>query len=84
MTKHLSKEFQRSIYWNKYNSHVLAQNAGNNYSIRIKLDSDLQGVKRLFVPAFLNDVDGDANKVERNNYKKYFLARVGKETAKVL
>lgn len=33
---------------------------------------------------FSNDIDGDANKVEENSYKKYLLARVNKETAKVL
>ena len=41
MTKQFSNEFKRPIYWNKYNSRVLTQNAENNYSIRIKLDSTL-------------------------------------------
>ena len=41
---------------------------------RFSLDASFQGVNRLFVLAF--NTDGEANQVERNNHRKYFLPRV--------
>ena len=43
--------------------------------IRELLDSSYQGVKRLFVLAY-NNVENNANKVDTNFFKKYFLPRV--------
>ena len=43
--------------------------------IKQLLDSSYQGVKRLFVIAYSN-TDGDANRVDADSFKKYFLPRV--------
>ena len=43
--------------------------------IRELLDSSYQGVKRFFVLAYYN-TDADANLVDVNYFKKYFLPRV--------
>ena len=45
MTKQLSDEFKRSIYWNKNNLHDLTQNAENNVPITIELDSTFKELK---------------------------------------
>ena len=58
-----NKGFQRSIYWNKYKTKEINENA----------DASFQGVNRLFVMAY-NRVDGQPT---RNGQGKYYLPRIG-------
>ena len=75
LTKQLNEGFKRSVYWNEYKSKIETKAADNNNVTRLLLDASFQGVNRLFVLAFSN-TDGDANEVERNDYRKYFLPGV--------
>ena len=70
LTKQFNEGFKRSGYWNEYKSKVETKNLDNNK--RFPLDASFQGVNRLFVLAF-NNTDGDANQVDRNSHRKYFL-----------
>ena len=78
LSKLLCEGFKRSIYWNKYNviDNILVETAANNDEkhIRELLDSNYQGVKRLFVLAY-NSTEGN-NQVSVDSYKKYFFPRV--------
>ena len=75
LTKKLNERCKRSIYWYEYKSKIETKAADNNNVTRFSLDASFQGVNSLFVLAF-NNVDDGVNKVERNNYRKYFLLRV--------
>ena len=46
------KGFQRSIYWNKYKTKEINENADANVFKYINLDPSFQGVNRLFVMAY--------------------------------
>ena len=83
LTKQLNEGFKRSVYGNEYKSKIETKAADNNNVARFLLDASFQGVNRLFVLAF-NNTDGDANKVERNDYRKYFLPRVDIDKYNVL
>ena len=75
MTIHLNERFKRSVYWNEYKSKIETKEAVANNLKRFPLDASFQGVNRLFVLAF-NDVNNDANRVQRDSHRKYFLPRV--------
>ena len=75
LTKQLNKGFKRSVYWNEYKSKIETKEADANNLKRFPADASFQEVSRLFVLAF-NDTSNDANKVERNSHRKYFLPRV--------
>ena len=75
LTKQLNEGFKRSVYWNKYKSKIVTQEADANNPKRFFLNASIQGVNRLFVIAFDNFNNGD-NKVERVSHTKYFLRRV--------
>ena len=75
LTKHLNEGFKRSVYWSEYKSTIETKEADTNNRKRFPLDSSFQMVNRLFVLVF-NDVNNDANKVERDSHRKYFLPRV--------
>ena len=75
LTKQLNERFKRSIYWNEYKSKIETKTADDNNVTRFPLDTSFQGVNRLFVLAF-NNTNNDANKVERDSHRKYFLPRV--------
>ena len=80
----LSEEgFNRSVYWNEYQTKIKTKDLDNNNFTRLSLDSSFQGVKRLFVLAFKN-TDDNANKVEKNKHGKYFLPRVNITSYNVL
>ena len=49
LTKQLKDGFKRSIYWNKYNLHVLTQTTDNNNPITIKCDSTFKELKDYFL-----------------------------------
>ena len=78
LSKLLSKEFKRSVYWNKYkvidNIEISTNYANEEKYIRERLDASYQGVKRLFVLAYDNTAGND--QVSIDSYKKYFLPRV--------
>ena len=67
-----NKGFQRSIYWNEYETKKLTENADANVFKYINLDPSFQGVNRLFVMAY-NRVDGQPT---RNGQRKYYLPRI--------
>ena len=52
-----NKGFQRSIYWNKYKTKKINEDAAANVFKYINLDPSFEGVNRLFVIAY-NRVDG--------------------------
>ena len=67
----LSEGFERPIYWNKYKVSPNKNYYTNEYT-RERLDASIQGVKRLFVPAYGREND-DATE---NSHRKYFLPRM--------
>ena len=71
LSKLLSKGFKRPIYWNEYKVTPNKNYDANGY-IRERLDSSIQGVKRLFVLAYGREND-DATE---NSQIKYFLPRM--------
>ena len=75
LTKQLNEGFKRSVYWNEYKSKIETKTADNNNVARFPLDASFQGFNRLFLLAF-NNVNNDANRVQRDSHRKYFLPRV--------
>ena len=75
LTKQLNEGFKKSVYWNEYKSKIETKTADNNNVTRFPLDASFQGINRLFVFVF-NYVNNDADKVERDSQRKYFLPRV--------
>ena len=71
-----NKGFQRSIYWNEYETKELNATVDNNNpanSVRyIKLYLSFQGVNRSFVMAY-NSANGHPT---RNGQRKYYLPRI--------
>ena len=67
-----NKGFQRSIYWNKYKTKEINEDADANMFKYSNLDASFQGVNRLFVMAY-NRVDGQPT---RNGQRKYYLPRI--------
>ena len=72
LAKQLHEGFKRSVYWNECKSKIETKPANDQTITRFPLDASFQGVDRLFVLAF-NDDNNDANEVERDNHRKYFL-----------
>ena len=83
LVKLLEEGFNRSVYWNEYQTKIKTKNLDNDNLTRFPLDAAFQGVRRLFVLAF-NNTDGNANKVKRNSHTKYFLPRVNTTNYNVL
>ena len=75
LTKQLNERFKRSTYWNEYKSEIETKGTDANNLKRFPFDASFQGVNILFALAF-NDVNNDANRVQRDNHRKYFLPRV--------
>ena len=79
LSKLLSEGFKTSIYWNKYqvipNKIINIAINGREHHLRELLDSNYQGVKRLFFLAYNNSAGGDGQ-VSLDSFKKYFLPRV--------
>ena len=75
------KGFKMSVSLNKYkvipNKNEVGRNKDPKY-IRELLDSNYQGVNRLFIFAY-NNTAGDNNQVSINSHQKYFLPRVNIE-----
>ena len=83
LTKQLDEGFNRSEYWKEYKSKIEIKEADANNLKRFPLDASFQGVNRLFVLAF-NDVNNDANRVQRDIHRKFFLPRVNVTNYNVL
>ena len=75
-----NKSFQRSIYWNKYKTKEINENADANVFKYINLDPSFQGVNRLFVMAY-NRANGQPT---RNGQQKYYLPRIDLEKYNVI
>ena len=69
------KDLKDQSIGNEYNSKIETTEADVDNLKRFPLDASFQAVNRLFVLTFHNTNNG-ANKVERNNHRKYFLPRV--------
>ena len=69
LPKLLSKNFKRSIYWNKYKTKSENKNAANEY--RYFLKSNFVGVNRLFVLLYSNEND----KAKRFKTRRYYLPK---------
>ena len=79
LTKQLNGGFKRSVYWNEYKNKIETKTADNNNVTRFPLHANFQGVNHIF-----NDVNNDANKVQRDSYRKYFLPRINIKNYNVL
>ena len=74
LTKQLSNGFKRALFWSSYHTiPVKVINKGTN--IYELLSGKLQGVKRLFVLAYVIDAGAENNEAGIKNNKKYFLPR---------
>ena len=84
----LLEEFERPFYWNEYQTKIETRDLSNDNLTRFSLDVSFQGVRRLFVLAFINSTDNDNNPINntvfRNNHRKYFLPRVNITVYKLL
>ena len=69
LSKLLSKGFERSVYWNEYNTKYENKNTTNYYKYFLK--SNFVGVNRLFVLVYANE----ANNTKRFNAQKYYLPK---------
>ena len=67
--------FKRSVCSNNYKSKVETKNLDNNNVTRFPFDASFQGASGLFVLAY-NNTNGNADQVERDSHRKYFLPRV--------
>ena len=74
MTKQLSNGFKRSVYWNNYQT-ILAKVINQGTNIYELLSTSSQGVKRLFVLAYVIAANAANNEVGIKGNKKYFLPR---------
>ena len=80
LTKQLSDEFRRSVYWNNYQN-IPAKEINDDTNIYELLSASFQGVKILFVLAYDATDDNEAG-IKDN--KKYFLQRAEIENYNVL
>ena len=65
--------FQRSIYWNEYETKEQTDNGDANAVKYINLDPSFQGVNRLFLMAYSR---ADDNQATKNGQRKYYLPRI--------
>ena len=75
-----NKKFQISIYWNKYKTKEINEDADANVFKYINLDPSFQGVNRLFVMVY-NRANGQPT---RNGQRKYYLPRIDLEKYNVI
>ena len=74
LTKQLSEGFKRSVYWNSYQTKPakVIEKGKNLYEL---LNAWFQGVKRLFILAYVVAAGAENDKAGIKNNKKYFLPR---------
>ena len=75
-----NKGFQRSIYWNKYKTKEINEDADANVFKYMNLDPSFQGVNRLYVMTY-NRANGQPT---RNGQRKYYLPRIDLEKYNVI
>ena len=73
-TKQLSERFKRSVYWNSYQTKP-AKVIEKRKKIYELLNTSLQGVRRLFVLAFVVAAGAANDEAGIKENKKYFLPR---------
>ena len=73
-TKQLSERFKRSVYWNSYQTKP-AKVIEKRKKIYELLNASLQGVRRLFVLAFVVAAGAANDEAGIKENKKYFLPR---------
>ena len=76
-----NKGFQRSIYWNEYQTKQQNENEDANVFKYINLDPSFQGVNRLLVIAYSRE---DNNQPTRDGRTKYYLPRIDLKKYNVL
>ena len=74
LAKQLSEGFKRSVYWNSYQTKPakVIEKRKNLYEL---LNPSLQGLRRLFVFAFVIPAGTANDEAGINNNKKYFLPK---------
>ena len=74
LTKQLSKGFKRSVYWNSYETRPakVIEQGKNLYEL---LNASFQGVRRLFVLAYVVAAGAANDEAAIKDNKKYFLPR---------
>ena len=72
LTKQLSNGFKRSVFWSSYQT-ILAKVINKGTNIYELLSAKLQGVRRLFVFAYVIDAGAANNETGIKNNKKHFL-----------
>ena len=74
LTKQLSKGFKRSVYWNSYQKkpEKVIQKGKDLYKL---LNASFQGIKRLFVLAYVVAADAANDEADIKDNKNYFLPR---------
>ena len=74
MTKQLNEVFKRPVYWNEYKSKIESKDLDNNNLTIFYLDASFQGIKRLFVLAFINTTDNVSGYPINNTNNKVVIA----------
>ena len=74
MTEQLSDGFERSIYWNSYQT-IPAKVLNQGTNVYELLSASFQGVKRLFVLAYAIAAGVANNEAGIKNDRKYFIPR---------
>ena len=74
LTKQLSEGFKKSVYWNSYQKKPakVIEKGKNLYEL---LNASFQGIRRLFVLAYVVAAGAANNETGIKNNKKYFLPR---------
>ena len=74
LTKQLSEGFKRSVYWNNYQTKP-AKVIGKGKNLYELLNASFQGVRRLFVLAYVVAAGAANNEAVIKDNRKYFLPR---------
>ena len=74
LTKQFSGGFKRFVYWNNYQT-IPAKVINKGTNIYELLSASFQGIKRLFVLAYVIAQNAANNKAGMKNDRKYFLLR---------
>ena len=74
LTKQLSEGFKRSVYWNSYQTKP-AILIGKRKKLYELLNSSFQGVRRLFVLAYVVAAGAGNDEASIKDNRKYFLSK---------
>ena len=83
MTKQLREGFKRSVYWNSYQTKQ-AKVIEKGKNLHKLLNASFQGVRRLFVLAYVVAAGASNNEAGIKNNRQYFLQRREINNHKVL